>query len=506
MRQFQPANDCTFGDSVPGSRLARLGMTLLLASTLVLCLLSCLASALDFPPLTGRVVDQAGVMTVGAATCMPALSGPGYSVGGDKYVITQKAFEVNTDVESEIRSIYGNSAKLTDWRVLKAFLSSNIELIKFIEQIGIPRQAQNGPCENFLVSVGGRLKLENGLWLFLARHDGIVPSNWTVLDSIDDHTLDLGRWFWNAQALVVIHDDTFHPPIVTSNKPPSQVASPLVPSPNVQPPRPPDKRIALVIGNSAYVNVPRLANPANDARLMADTLRSLGFRLVGGSAQLDLDKTQFDSAVQDFGTQLQGADVGLFYYAGHGVQVRGANYLVPVGADATKEADVDFQMLDTDIVLRQMEGAGTKLNIVILDACRNNPFGGRGFRGTDSGLAQMRAPEGTLISFATQPGNVAQEGAGGNSPYTEALALTIRRPGLGIFRCFQRGRAGGDAGHRQCPTAVAVDLTDPRQLLFRRCARLRCADRRERAIGAKAAKCRGQAAWKRRRRSQFAPF
>lgn len=140
--------------------------------------------------------------------------------------------------------------------------------------------------------------------------------------------------------------------------------------------------------------------------------------------------------MQSFGNQLQGADVGLFYYAGHGVQVRGANYLVPVGANPTKEADVDFQMLDSNLVLRQMEGAGTKLNIVILDACRNNPFGGRSLRGTDSGLAQMRAPEGTLISFATQPGNVAQDGAAGNSPYTSALAQTLRRPGLDIFQTF----------------------------------------------------------------------
>ena len=197
-----------------------------------------------------------------------------------------------------------------------------------------------------------------------------------------------------------------------------------------------DKRVALVVGNSAYVNVPRLSNPANDARLIADTLRSLGFTLVGGGAQFDLDKTRFDNAVQDFGNQLQGADVGLFYYAGHGLAVRGANYLVPVGANPTKEADIDFQLLDSNLVLRQMESAGTKLNLVILDACRNNPFGGRGLRATNSGLAQMRAPEGTLISFATQPGNVALDGADGNSPYTKALARAMRKPGLDVFRTF----------------------------------------------------------------------
>jgi hypothetical protein len=116
--------------------------------------------------------------------------------------------------------------------------------------------------------------------------------------------------------------------------------------------------------------------------------------------------------------------------------VRGQNYLVPVGANPARETDVDFQMVDTALVLRQMEGAGTKLNIVILDACRNNPFGGRGLRATDGGLAQMRAPEGTLISYATQPGNVARDGANGNSPYTAALADAIRQPGKDIFQTF----------------------------------------------------------------------
>jgi hypothetical protein len=197
-----------------------------------------------------------------------------------------------------------------------------------------------------------------------------------------------------------------------------------------------DQRVALVIGNSSYVNVPRLDNPVNDAKLMAETLQGLGFTLIGGGAQLDLDKTAFDKAVQDFGTKLTGADVALFYYAGHGMQIRGANYLVPVGANPSREADVDFQMLNADLVLRQMEGSGTRLNILILDACRNNPFGGRGLRSAGNGLAQMQAPEGTLISYATQPGSVAQDGADGNSPYTKALTATIRKSGLDIFQTF----------------------------------------------------------------------
>ena len=197
-----------------------------------------------------------------------------------------------------------------------------------------------------------------------------------------------------------------------------------------------DKRLALVVGNSAYQNVPRLDNPKNDARLMADTLKGLGFTLVGNGPFTDLDKAGFDSALQRFGNQVQGADVALFYYAGHGLQVHGRNFLVPVAANPTKEADIYLQMVDTAVVLSQMEGSGTKLNIVILDACRNNPFGGRGLRATAGGLAQIQAPEGTLISYATQPGSVAQDGTGGNSPYTKALTETIRKPGLGIFDAF----------------------------------------------------------------------
>ena len=199
-----------------------------------------------------------------------------------------------------------------------------------------------------------------------------------------------------------------------------------------------EKRIALVVGNSAYQNITRLDNPRNDATLMADTLSSLGFTLIGGRAQLDLDKAALDIDVQNFGRQIQGAEVALFYYAGHGVQVSGSNYLVPVNANPTREADVDFQMVDVNLVLRQMQGSGTRLNMVILDACRNNPFGARGLRSSEGGLAQMRAPEGTLISYATQPGSVAQDGREGHSPYTEALATTIRTAGLDIFQTFNQ--------------------------------------------------------------------
>jgi hypothetical protein len=199
-----------------------------------------------------------------------------------------------------------------------------------------------------------------------------------------------------------------------------------------------ESRVALVIGNSAYRDVPRLVNPVNDAEMMADTLRGLGFILVGGGAQLNLDKLGIDRAVQAFGRALVGADVALFYYAGHGIELRGTNYLLPVDAKLDREADVDFEMLNVNLVLRQMEEARTRLNLLILDACRNNPFGGRGLRGVGSGLASMESPDGTLIAFATEPGNFATDGDEGNSPYTKALAAAMRQAGLGVYDTFNQ--------------------------------------------------------------------
>jgi TPR repeat protein len=199
-----------------------------------------------------------------------------------------------------------------------------------------------------------------------------------------------------------------------------------------------DRHVALVIGNFAYQHVPRLANPGNDATLIASNLRQIGFNLVGGAVQENVDKATFDKLVQEFGRAIQGADVALFYYAGHGMQVDGKNWLVPVDANPSRPQDLAFQMEDADLVLQQMNGAGTRLNLVILDACRNNPFTVLGSRAVQGGLAQMQAPEGTMISFATQPGNVAQDGSGADGPYATALAASIRQPGLDIFHVFNR--------------------------------------------------------------------
>jgi hypothetical protein len=197
------------------------------------------------------------------------------------------------------------------------------------------------------------------------------------------------------------------------------------------------RRIALVIGNDAYRSIGQLRNPANDAQLVARALQQLGYSLVGGRPQLNLDRARFESAIQDFGRTIPGADVALFYYAGHGLQVDGANWLVPVDAELSpRKQDLPFQMIAADDVLLQMDGAGTQLNLVVLDACRNNPLANRGLRDAGRGLAEMQAPAGSMIAYATQPGNVALDGDGPNSPYSAALADGMRQRAPDVFHLF----------------------------------------------------------------------
>lgn len=189
------------------------------------------------------------------------------------------------------------------------------------------------------------------------------------------------------------------------------------------------KRVALVIGNSAYRHAPALANPKNDATDMAAALKRLGFVVIDG---FDLDKVSLERKVRDFSTGLQGADTGLFYYAGHGLQVAGQNYLVPIDAKAETADAVDWEMVRLDLVQRTMERA-TATNIIFLDACRNNPLTrnlarAMGTRSTEigRGLAPVESGVGTLISFSTQPGNVALDGVGQrNSPFAGSLVKHV---------------------------------------------------------------------------------
>jgi len=195
-----------------------------------------------------------------------------------------------------------------------------------------------------------------------------------------------------------------------------------------------DKRVALVIGNASYQHARSPEGAAGDARVMGAALQSAGFTLAGGAAQIDLDKASLDRAIQDFGKQITDADVALVYYAGHAIQLRASNFLVPVDADPSKDSDVDAQMLHVGLLLNQLEGSARRLNVVVLDACHDNPFQSRGL--TETGLAAMRAPEGTLVSYPAQPDAAVPGASDTNNLFALTLAETMLRPGLGLLDVF----------------------------------------------------------------------
>ncbi|WP_421875112.1 caspase family protein [Pacificispira sp.] len=199
-----------------------------------------------------------------------------------------------------------------------------------------------------------------------------------------------------------------------------------------------ETRMALVIGNGNYATAP-LQNPPNDARLVGDTLESLGFTV---SRHSDLDQRALKRAVLDYGEALAEAGpdtINVIYYAGHGVQIQGRNYLIPVKAQIEHERDVPIEAVAADEILQSIAYAETQLNIVILDACRNNPYA-RSFRSSETGLARMDAPRGTLLAYSTAPGSVAADGTGRYSPYARALARAMNLPGLPIEEVFKRAR------------------------------------------------------------------
>jgi len=197
------------------------------------------------------------------------------------------------------------------------------------------------------------------------------------------------------------------------------------------------RRIALVIGNGAYTKAPPLKNPPNDARDIATTLKELGFDVANG---VNVNQREMKRLIRDFGQKLKAGGSGLFYYAGHGVQSKGRNYLIPIEADVQSETDVEDQGVDVALVLGLMDEANNGLNVVILDACRNNPFA-RSFRSVSNGLAQVDAPSGTLIAYSTAPGKVARDGEGRNGAYTTELLQQMRVPGLRIEELLKRVRA-----------------------------------------------------------------
>jgi uncharacterized caspase-like protein len=207
-----------------------------------------------------------------------------------------------------------------------------------------------------------------------------------------------------------------------------------------------DKRVAFVVGNAAYRNVPQLPNPAIDAKAIASVLRSVGFEVVEGT---NLTRDKMTEKLLDFGKKAEGADVAVFFYAGHGIAVNNTNYLLPIDADLKSEMDVKLgAAINVDLTLEQTM-ADAKVKLVFLDACRDNPFAARirSAKATrsvavNSGLAEMKSGEGTLIEFATGPGQTALDGdVGSHSPFTRALLSNIAAPGVEIQQAMTKVRA-----------------------------------------------------------------
>ncbi|MCV3212228.1 caspase family protein [Plectonema radiosum NIES-515] len=200
------------------------------------------------------------------------------------------------------------------------------------------------------------------------------------------------------------------------------------------------KRVALVIGNSRYLPGLELVNPRNDAEDMSKVLGELGFDVI---KVLDADKKQIDIALNKFKSKLAQGSVGVFYYAGHGVQVDGENYLIPTDAKLLAEKDVRYQALPVGEVQNIMEESKTDANIIILDACRNNPFSRRWNRSTAArGLAPIQAASGFYIAFATRPGAVASDGGSKNGTFTSYLLKYIKTPNIPIETLFKKVRQG----------------------------------------------------------------
>ncbi len=217
------------------------------------------------------------------------------------------------------------------------------------------------------------------------------------------------------------------------------------------------KRVALVVGNGAYAHTRPLANPVNDARDVAAALRGLGFEVFEG---LDLTEADFAHKVRDFARAARGAEAALFYYAGHGLQMEGQNYLVPIDARLSDEADLAFEAVELNDVVRLMERAAPA-RLVFLDACRDNPLaqglahslGATRSASVGRGLAAVERAAGTLIAYATQPGNVAVDGTGRNSPFTAAFLKNLETPGLEVNQLLTRVRQSvlAATGRQQTP-------------------------------------------------------
>jgi uncharacterized caspase-like protein len=218
-----------------------------------------------------------------------------------------------------------------------------------------------------------------------------------------------------------------------------------------------ERRTALVVGNAAYRTDP-LRNAVNDATDIAKGLRQLGFEVM---ELHDADHQRMEEGVEQFTRQLGRGGVGLFYYSGHGVQVSGLNYLVPVDAKINRESDIKYQSVQVDWVLDRMRDAGNELNVIVLDACRNNPYARSG-RNAQPGLAMMQAVSGSLIGYATSPGTTAEDGPGRNGTYTKHLLHFMQVPSLNAEQMFKEVRVAvaQETGKKQIPWVSTSILGD----------------------------------------------
>ncbi len=351
----------------------------------------------------------------------------------------------DADLASAIRAEAGPGARPAEWSEVKACYEKFG--LPYFHRLGVvkadPQNKANPTGSQVLVLVNGKRYFNPpSRAYFAAFHEGTLPLDWLVHDQIGGNQISLYVLDPRANNQAIAG----RAPVPA---PPASAASPVAPpAASIPAPVAPSsgfrRRVALVIGNGDYRSAPRLTNPTNDAADMSAALRKLGFDVVDGE---NLDRRGMDDAIRTFGRKLDRADLAAFFYAGHGLQVAGKNYLVPIDARLERPGDLALDAVDVGVVLAQME-AEQRVNLIFLDACRDNPLArslarslGARSASVGQGLASIQSALGTMIVYATQPDNVALDGEGRNSPFTAALLKHIGDSGIDIATVIRRVRA-----------------------------------------------------------------
>ncbi len=361
----------------------------------------------------------------------------------------------DADLASAIRAEAGPGARPAEWSEVKACYERFG--LPYFHRLGVvkadPQNKANPTGSQVLVLVNGKRYFNPpSRAYFAAFHEGTLPPDWLVHDQIGGNQISLGSFSYLLPAFYVLDPRANNQAIAGRAPvpaPPASAASPVAPpAASIPAPVAPSsgfrRRVALVIGNGDYRSAPRLTNPTNDAADMSAALRKLGFDVVDGK---NLDRRGVDDAIRTFGRKLDRADLAAFFYAGHGLQVAGKNYLVPIDARLERPGDLALDAVDVGVVLAQME-AEQRVNLIFLDACRDNPLArslarslGARSASVGQGLASIQSALGTMIVYATQPDNVALDGEGRNSPFTAALLKHIGDSGIDIATVIRRVRA-----------------------------------------------------------------